>query len=163
MNKIVIYSDSANNIEVNISYEKNTFWLSLSQISVLFERDKSVISRHIKKIFKDGELSEEATVAKNATVQPEGKRTITRQIEYYNLDVIISVGYRVNSIRGTQFRIWATQRLKDFLVKGYAINEKRLHEKQQEVLHLKTGIQILSRAIEAKNENKENEILNIFK
>ncbi|RLD82917.1 MAG: death-on-curing protein [Bacteroidetes bacterium] len=162
MNKIVIYSDSANNIEVDISYEKNTFWLSLSQISTLFERDKSVISRHIKKLFNDGELSVEATVAKNATVQSEGKREITRQIEYYNLDVIIAVGYRVNSIKGTQFRIWATKKLNEYLVKGYTINEKRLHEKQQEVLHLKTGIQILSRAIEAKNENKGNEVLNIF-
>ena len=136
MNKIAIYSDSANNIEVDISYEKNTFWLSLSQISALFERDKSVISRHIKKIFKDGELSEEATVAKNATVQSEGKRTITRQIDYYNLDVIIAVGYRVNSIKGTQFRIWATKKLNEYLVKGYAINEKRLEQKKQEVLHL---------------------------
>jgi len=89
-------------------------------------------------------------------------KTQTKNIKLYNLDVIISVGYRVKSKRGTQFRIWATQRLKDYLVKGYAINEKRLHEKQQEVLQLKTGIQILSRAIEARNETKENEILNIF-
>ena len=85
-----------------------------------------------------------------------------KPIFLYNLDVIISVGYRVKSLRGTQFRQWATQRLKDFLVKGYAINEKRLEQKQQEVIHLKTGIQILSRAIEAKNENRENEILDIF-
>ena len=163
MNKIVIYSDSESNIEVDISYEKNTFWLSLAQISTLFERDKSVISRHIKKIFKDGELNKEATVAKNATVQTEGKRKITRSIEYYNLDVIIAVGYRVNSIKGTQFRIWATKKLNEYLVKGYTINEKRLQEKEeQEVRYLKTGIQILSRAIEAKNEAGKNKILNIF-
>ncbi len=162
MENIVIYTDDSNNIEIDISYKEDTFWLSLVQISALFERDKSVISRHINKIFKEGELKKTATVAKNATVQKEGDRSIERQISYYNLDMIISVGYRVNSTKATQFRQWATQRLKDYLVKGYAINEKRLEQKQQEVLHLKTGIQILSRAIEARNETHENEILNIF-
>jgi len=162
MENIVIYTDDSNNIEIDISYKEDTFWLSLVQISTLFERDKSVISRHINKIFKEGELKKTATVAKNATVQKEGDRSIERQISYYNLDMIISVGYRVNSTKATQFRQWATQRLKDYLVKGYAINEKRLEQKQQEVLHLKTGIQILSRAIEARNETHENEILNIF-
>ncbi|OYT10400.1 MAG: death-on-curing protein [Bacteroidetes bacterium 4572_112] len=162
MENIVIYTDDSNNIEIDISYKEDTFWLSLVQISTLFERDKSVISRHINKIFKEGELKKTATVAKNATVQKEGDRSIERQISYYNLDMIISVGYRVNSTKATLFRQWATQRLKDYLVKGYAINEKRLEQKQQEVLHLKTGIQILSRAIEARNETHENEILNIF-
>jgi len=162
MENIVIYTDDSNNIEIDISYKEDTFWLSLVQISTLFERDKSVISRHINKIFKEGELNKMATVAKNATVQKEGGRTIERQILYYNLDMVIAIGYRVNSIKGTQFRIWATKKLNDYLVKGYAINEKRLEQKQQEVLHLKTGIQILSRAIEARNETHENEILNIF-
>ncbi len=138
MENIVIYTDDSNNIEIDISYKEDTFWLSLVQISTLFERDKSVISRHINKIFKEGELKKTATVAKNATVQKEGDRSIERQISYYNLDMIISVGYRVNSTKATQFRQWATQRLKDYLVKGYAINEKRLEQKQQEVLHLKT-------------------------
>ena len=138
MENIIIYTDDSNNIEIDISYKEDTFWLSLVQISTLFERDKSVISRHINKIFKDGELNKMATVAKNATVQKEGDRSIERQISYYNLDMIISVGYRVNSTKATQFRQWATQRLKDYLVKGYAINEKRLEQKQQEVLHLKT-------------------------
>jgi len=129
---------------------------------LLFNSSKANISEHIKHIFKSDELDEMSTVRKFRTVQKEGNREVERNRKHYNLDMIISVGYRVNSKRGIQFRQWATQRLKDFLVKGYAINEKRLEQKKQEVIHLKTGIQILSRAIEAKNENNENEILNIF-
>lgn len=129
------------------SFEGETCWLTLNQIAALFERDKSVISRHLSNIFKEGELNREATVAKNATVQNEGDRKVTREIEYYNLDVILSVGYRINSKRGTQFRQWATQRLKEYLVQGYAINQKRLAEKEMEVRHLKSGIRILCRTI----------------
>jgi len=103
-----------------------------------------------QKYLREGELAKEATVAKNATVQMEGRRTVQRKVEFYNLDVILSVGYRVNSRQGTQFRIWATQRLKDYLVQGYAINEKRLAQKQQEVQTLKDGIRILNRAMEPK-------------
>lgn len=132
MNELIIYS-SSDGVQVEVTFEKETFWLSLNQISALFDRDKSVISRHLRNIFKEGELDEKATVAKNATVQKEGTRTIERTIEYYNLDAILSVGYRVNSQQGTQFRIWATQRLKDYLVQGYAINQKRLNELQQTV------------------------------
>ncbi len=116
-------------------------------MSELFDKDDRTINEHIKTIYKSGELIKEPTIRKFRIVQKEGKRQVSREIEHYNLDVIISVGYRVNSKRGTQFRIWATQRLKDCLVKGYAINEKRLYEKQQEILHLKTGIQILCRAM----------------
>ena len=90
--------------------------MSLNQIATLFERDKSVISRHLKSIYKEGELIREATVAKNATVQSEGNREVERTIEYYNLDAILSTGYRVNSKRGTQFRQWATQRIKEHLI-----------------------------------------------
>jgi len=99
-------------------------WLTLNQMSILFERDKSVISRHISNIFKEQELDASSTVAKNATVQIEGGKNVIRQIEYYNLDVIISVGYRVKSKRGTQFRIWANKVLKDYLLKGYAVNQR---------------------------------------
>jgi hypothetical protein len=95
-------------------------------MSDLFQRDKSVISRHIKNIFDEGELRQEGTVAKNATVQKEGKREVKRDVDYYNLDVIISVGYRVKSHRGTQFRIWATQRLHEYIVKGFAMDDERL-------------------------------------
>ena len=161
-NKIEIYQSKDNQTIVEVKFEKETVWLSQNQMSFLFDKDSDTIRLHLKNIFKEEELEEKATTEHFSVVQKEGKRNVQRNIKFYNLDAIISVGYRVNSKRGTQFRQWATQLLKDFLVKGYAINEKRLFEKQQEVIHLKTGIQILSRAIEAKTESKENEILNIF-
>lgn len=162
MSEIVIYQSPDNQTQVEVQFEGETFWLSLNQIADLFDRDKSVISRHLSKIFNDGELDREATVAKNATVQTEAGRTVTRTIEYYDLDAILSVGYRVNSKRGTQFRQWANQRLKDYLVQGYAINEKRLAEKQQQVEYLKTGIRILSRAITQQATAEDSQILQIF-
>ena len=103
-----------------------TVWLTLNQMAELFQRDKSVISKHIKNVFGEGELSPEPTVANFATVQTEGGRTVRREIEFYNLDVIISVGYRVKSHRGTQFRICATQRLREYIVKGFALDDERL-------------------------------------
>ncbi|MEA1985980.1 MAG: virulence protein RhuM/Fic/DOC family protein, partial [Candidatus Marinimicrobia bacterium] len=161
-NKIEIFKSNDNQISVAVKFDDETVWLNRHQIAELFDRDIKTIGKHINNVFKEGELEENSTVAKFATVQIEGNRQVERQIEHYNLDVIISVGYRVKSKRGTQFRIWATQRLKDYLVKGYAINEKRLEQKKQEVLHLKTGIQILSRAIEEKSDFENNEILSIF-
>ena len=123
LNEIVIYQpDEIVNLEVRV--ENESVWLSLNQIAMLFDRDKSVISRHISNIYKEKELVKDSTVAKNATVQIENGRSIVRQIEYYNLDVIISVGYRVKSQRGTRFRIWANQVLKEYLLKGYAVNGK---------------------------------------
>ena len=131
-NQLIIYEDKDKKIEVKLREE--TIWLSLNQIAALFEKDKSVISRHIKNIYETGELQRESTVAKFATVQTEGKRKVKRMIEYYNLDVIIAVGYRVNSRKATQFRIWATNVLKNYLIKGYVINEKRItREKLQEL------------------------------
>ncbi len=125
MNEIEIYTAQDGQTQVEVRFEGETFWLSLNQIATLFERDKSVISRHLNNIFKEGELEEKATVAKNATVQIEAGREVKRAIEYYNLDAILSIGHRVNSKRGTQFRQWATQRLKDHLVKGYIIIQKQ--------------------------------------
>mgnify|MGYP000100086174 CR=1 FL=1 len=116
----------------------------------LFERDKSVISRHINNIYKEGELERNSTVAKIATVQNEGKRKIVRDIEYFNLDVIISVGYRIKSKRGTQFRIWANQVIKDYLIKGYAINQQRLQKQVEQLNELKETIKILGNALEYK-------------
>ena len=131
VNEIVVYQpDEILNLEVHV--ENESVWLSLNQMSVLFDRDKSVISRHISNIYKERELEKDSTVAKNATVQIENGRSIVRQIEYYNLDVIISVGYRVKSKRGTQFRIWANQVLKDYLLKGYA-NNSRLTQLEKRV------------------------------
>ena len=123
-NQLIIFEDKDKTIEVQLKEE--SIWLSLNQIATLFEKDKSVISRHIKNIFESGELERNATVAKFATVQIEGKRKVKRNIEYFNLDVIISVGYRVNSKKATKFRIWATNVLKKYLIQGYAINEKRI-------------------------------------
>ncbi|MFO7646031.1 MAG: virulence RhuM family protein [Desulfosarcina sp.] len=108
--------------------QNETIWLTLNQMAALFGVDKSGISRHLKNIYETGELRRKATVANFATVQKEGDRSVSRELEHYNLDAIISVGYRVNSIRGTQFRIWATERLKEYIVKGFTLNDERLKE-----------------------------------
>ncbi|MCD8292836.1 MAG: virulence RhuM family protein [Prevotellaceae bacterium] len=123
---IILYQtpDGQSRIEVTLSGE--TVWLSADQMAELFQRDKSTISRHIKNVFEEGELNADSTVAFLATVQNEGKRKVERNIAYYNLDMIISVGYRVNSHRGVQFRIWATQVLREYLVKGFAMNDELL-------------------------------------
>jgi hypothetical protein len=126
-NEIILYrpQQSAEHLEVRV--EGETVWLSLKQMTQLFGRDKSVISRHLKHVFEEGELIRDATVAYYATVQNEAGRKITRNIEFYNLDAILSVGYRVNSKQGTQFRIWANQVLKDYLLKGYAVQNRIMH------------------------------------
>lgn len=123
---LVLYQTEDGRTRIQCRFQNETVWLSLNQMADLFQRDKSVISRHIKNIFEEGELSPAATVAKSATVQTEGAKQVTRDIEFYNLDVIISVGYRVKSQRGTQFRIWATQRLREYIVKGFTMDDERL-------------------------------------
>ena len=132
-NPIEIYQSADGQAQVEVRFGEETVWLSLQQMAEVFSRDKSVISRHLRNIFREGELSPEATVAKNATVQLEGGREVRRVIEYYNLDAILSVGYRVNSKAGTQFRIWASARLKEYLLKGYALNQKRLQHNAAEL------------------------------
>jgi len=128
MNQIEIYKSKDNQTQVEVRFDEDTVWLSQAQLVDLFQSSKANISEHIKGIFSSGELETGATVRKFRTVRTEGKRQVTRDIEHFNLDVIISVGYRVNTARGIQFRQWATQRLKEYLVKGYAINQKRLDE-----------------------------------
>ncbi|MEE6030879.1 virulence protein RhuM/Fic/DOC family protein [Avibacterium paragallinarum] len=125
-NQIEIYQSQDGSTQVEVQFNQDTVWLSLQQMADIFGRDKSVISRHLRNIFNEGELIKNSVVAKNATTASDGK---TYQVEFYNLDAIISVGYRVNSKAGTQFRIWATQRLKEYLVQGYTLNQKRLTEK----------------------------------
>ena len=122
---MLIYQSEDGKIKIDVRFENETVWLSLDQMATLFGRDKSTISRHIKNVFEEGELPNEATVANFATVQVEGNREVVRNIDYYNLDVIISVGYRVKSQQGTQFRIWATQRLKEYIIKGFTLNDER--------------------------------------
>lgn len=124
--EILIYQTEDGKTKIDVKMENETVWLSLNQIAELFQRDKSVISRHIKNIYTEGELQEETTVAYFATVQTEGQRTISRDVTYFNLDVIISVGYRVKSHQGTKFRIWATQRLKEYIIKGFTMNDDLL-------------------------------------
>ena len=131
MNEIVIYQIPDNHVQVEVQFEGETFWLTQEQISKLFDRDRTVITKHLRNIFKEGELVEQVVCANFAHTTKHGAiegKTQEKFVKYYNLDAIISVGYRVNSKRGTQFRQWATQQLKDYLVKGYAINCKRLDE-----------------------------------
>jgi len=130
---IALFRSKDGSVELDVQLEEETIWLPLNLLADLFGRDKSVISRHLRNIYSEGELLREATVAKNATVQSEGGREVTRDIEYYNLDAILSVGYRVNSKRGTEFRIWATNVLKQHLVQGYTENKKRLKALQQSI------------------------------
>ena len=124
--EFLLYTTEDGIAKLEVQLVDETAWLSLTQMAELFQRDKSVISRHIKNIYEEGELSPQATVANLATVQQEGERSVARDIEHYNLDVIISVGYRVKSHRGTQFRIWATQRLREYLIKGFTLDDERL-------------------------------------
>lgn len=142
--KIVIYQTKDGKTSIDVKLENETVWLTLSQITELFDRDKSVVSRHISNVFREGELDRNSVVAKNATTASDGK---IYQVEYFNLDVIISVGYRVKSQRGTQFRIWANKILKDYLIKGYAINQQ---VKAVQLEDLKSTVRLLSNVIEHK-------------
>ncbi len=121
--QFLVYKSEDGEIKIDVRFENETVWLSLNQIADLFKRDKSVISRHIKNVFEEGELMRSAVVADSATTAADGKNY---QVEYFNLDVIISVGYRVKSIQGTRFRIWSTQRLRDYIIKGFVLDDERL-------------------------------------
>lgn len=123
--KIIIYTTEDGLVKIDTTFDSETVWLSIDQMSILFQRDKSTISRHIKNIFEEGELTRDSVVAKFATTASDGK---TYQVEYYNLDVIISVGYRVKSKRGVQFRIWATNLIKEYMKKGFVLDDDRLKE-----------------------------------
>jgi len=127
-NEVIIYQNKAGAIEFKGDHEKETLWANLQQIADLFETDKSGISRHISNIYRTSELERKPTVAKIATVQKEGQRTINRYIEYYNLDMILSIGYRINSKKATSFRQWATKILHQHIVDGYTVNKKRLSQ-----------------------------------
>ena len=124
--QFLLYQTPDGESKIEVKLQDDTVWLSLDQIAELFQRNKSTISRHIKNVLEEGELLADSTIANFATVQNEGKRHVERQITYYNLDMIISVGYRVHSYRGVQFRIWATKVLKDYIVKGFALNDDLL-------------------------------------
>lgn len=131
--EIIIYQTADHQTQIEVKFEEETVWLSQKQMSNLFEKDTDTIGLHLKNIFQEGELKENSTTELFSVVQQEGNRRVNRSIKYYNLDAIISVGYRVNSNRGTQFRQWATQRLKEYLIQGYSVNQQRLQQLQQTI------------------------------
>ena len=139
---IVIYTAEDNSVQIDVKLENETVWLSQQQMAMLFVTDRTSILRHINNIYKSGELEETSTCAKIAQVRLEGKRYVERTIPFYNLDMIISVGYRVNSKNATKFRRWATTIIKDYLVKGYAINQKITQKRYEE---LKDVVRLMSR------------------
>jgi len=127
-NNIIIYQTSDGKTKIDVKIDKDTVWLTQNQMAELFQTTKQNVSLHIKNIFEEGELDENSTVKNFLTVQKEGSRQVSRNVTHYNLDVIISVGYRVKSLRGTQFRIWATQTLKEYMIKGFALNDDLLKQ-----------------------------------
>jgi len=143
--EIIIYQTEDGQTKLDVKLERETIWLNLDQMATLFGRDKSVISRHLNNVFKSQELLRKSVVAKNATTASDGK---TYMMDYYNLDAIISIGYRVNSKRGTEFRIWATGVLKDHIVKGYTVNEKRLRDENIRLKELQETVDLLGRIID---------------
>ena len=153
--QIVIYENNGNS-NLEVIQEDNTLWLSAEKIAKLFGKDRTTIQRHIAKIYQEQELEENSTCAFFAQVQKEGPRQVSRNISYYNLDVILAVGYRVTSKTATEFRKWATSTLRDYLTKGYVINEEKLKLEQEKVKTLQNTISLLSRSLINQVENMED-------
>ncbi len=159
MGEILIYQTEDGQTVLDVKLENDTVWLTQSQLCDLFERDKSVISRHIRNIFDEGELRRESTVAKMATVVHRGFRgDVSEKMEYYNLDVIISLGYRVKSRRATSFRIWASSVLKDYLIKGYAIRQQLMEDRY---IELKQLVQVMGRTVQL-DENLDDQVRSVL-
>jgi prophage maintenance system killer protein len=156
--RIEIYQLENGKTEIEVRLENETIWLNQYQIEELFETDRTSINRHISNIYKSGELDEESTCAIFAQVQLEGKRKVTRNIKFYNLDVIISVGYRVKSLAGTQFRIWANQILKEHLINGYTINKNRLEQKTEQLKELQKSVKLLGDVLKYKALSNDESI-----
>ena len=161
-NEIVIYQSDDGRINLDVKLENETIWLTQKQMAELFGVKTPAINKHLNNIYDEGELDKNSTISILEIVQKEGNRNVSRNTAFYNLDAIISVGYRVNSSRATQFRIWATSTLKQYLVQGYAINEKVLKEKQEHIDKLKTTINLLSRSLTNQIETVE-EAQNVVK
>src|SRR3989344_1904863 len=160
---IVIYRDKNRDVILRADVGEETILASLNQIAEIFNVQKAAISKHLKNIFETGELDPKATVSKMETVQNEGGRTIKRQIEFYNLDAIIAVGYRVNSKQATGFRIWATKTLRQYILHGYAINEKRLLQVKDKFRELQTTVSFLQeKSQRTELSGQEGEILNLL-
>lgn len=166
MNKseIQIFTSKDGKTEIEVKLEDQTVWLNQYQLESLFETDRTSLNRHISNIYKSKELEEISTCAKIAQVQKEGDREITRKIKFYNLDIIIAVGYRVNSKRGTEFRIWANKILKDHLIQGFSLNERRLTKENELLKELQKSIKILGNVLNQKELSGEESVglLNII-
>lgn len=154
--ELILFSSADGNVTIDVRLNNESVWLSLNQLGTLFGRDKSVISRHLKNIYNEQELDLNSTVAKIATVGQEGSREVLRDIEYYNLDAILSVGYRVNSKQATKFRQWANKVLKDYILKGYALNNNILdttHKEYQQILDLLNNTLISNQLVTEQGQN----------
>lgn len=163
-NQIIIYQNEDGDIRIDVQMEQDTVWLSQAQMGILFDKNVRTINEHIQNVFQEGELEKSSTIRNFRIVRQEGKRQVTREIEHYKLDVIISVGYRVKSKLGTQFRIWAHNILKQYLLQGYALNEKKLQEQQEKLQDLKQAIALSSRLVHNKalSQNESKGILAIL-
>ena len=153
--EILIYISEDKSNEIQVRLEGDTIWLSQRQMSELFEKDSDTIGLHLKNIYKSGELEEGSTTEYSSVVQTEGQRQVRRKIKLYNLDAIISVGYRVNSIRGTQFRMWANKVLRDYLVKGYSVNQSLLEKKNEKLKELQEAVRIIRDSVGTKELTNE--------
>jgi len=152
-NNIIIYQTNDGQTQVEVYFEHDTIWLSQAQMADLFDKDSDTIGLHLKNIYKSGELDENSTTEQSSVVRQEGKRQVKRKIKFYNLDAIISVGYRVNSKKGTQFRIWATQRLHEYLVQGYSIDQERFDKNAAE---LQQALALIRKAAQSPSINAES-------
>lgn len=144
-NRLIIYQTDSGQVKVEVNLQGENVWLSLNQIASLFQKDKTVISRHLKNIYLSNELDYDSTVKKISIMQVEGQRKVKREVEYYNLDTILSVGYRVNSKRSIEFRRWATKILKEYLLQGYAINHEKIV--QDKLIQLQQTVNLLSHTL----------------
>lgn len=162
-NQIIIYQVSDSETTIDVRLTEDTVWLNQRQMAELFDKNADTIGLHIRNIFKEGELEPGATTEESSVVQEEAGRRVTRTIRTYNLDVIISVGYRVKSQRGTQFRIWANRVLKEYLVKGYSINERKLREQSEQNQSLKQALAVLGNVIQNQEELNSDEATGLLK
>ena len=148
--EIIIYKTKGGKTTLEVKLQQETVWLNQVQMSQLFDKDRRTISEHVNNIYKEMELQRDRTIRNFRIVQKEGNRRVEREVDFYNLDVIISVGYRIKSQRGTQFRIWATQVLKDRILKGYTLNEKRLKEQNTRLAELQETVNLMGRVIQGR-------------
>lgn len=153
--EIQIFKAKDGTTEIQVKLENDTVWLNQKQMAELFDKYSDTIGLHLKKIYESDELDEISTTEEYSVVQQEGQRTVKRKIKFYNLDAIISIGYRVNSKRGTQFRIWANKFLKDYLIKGFSINEQRLRQQNEQLRQLQESVKLLGNVLNYKNLSED--------